>query len=763
MNNPITDLASLKVGTVQTVSTKEITAELEYDTPYTTALNTGNIINFPRINSYVLIPNGKGALVGIVTWLGIKKDNYSPSAHHTKSYDFINLPSAKRIIIITPLGILKHQTNKTENSDFKYTIERGISAFPSVGDDVNLPTKEQLKAIVESTIEEDRRVLIGTSPIASDAEVRVDPDKIFGRHLAVLGNTGSGKSCTVAGLIRWSLDAANKEFNDKVEAAFISLGTTEEEHKNKVKNNTISLDIAKEEFNDKVEATFLSLGTTKEELKNKVKNKTIDLDIAKEELKNKVNANFIILDVNGEYSKAFEQESKVLAAYVDSKPTNSKNNIKIEQLKVPMWLWNDEEWVSFSQASPGVQAPALLRALENISTKIKKENFINMIQTEISKLKIKNKEEDTYSQDVIDTIIQEIKSLNENEGFGFFTLESALVNLLNNREKYNKEELIKELTTTKNKLENGEENICSQKIIDIIINKTESLDDNKKFNLFSLTTALANALESRKIYSKEDLIERLMIERNQLKTKKGKPDTFNQTHIDTLINRIESLYKDEYFLNIINNSGTDNNWLYNYTQSNNEANITIIDLSLIGTNILHTIISVVARIIFEKHQEYKKKEKSLYQTILVLEEAHRFISKDYKKDDEFSINNACVSSFNKIAREGRKFGLGLVISSQRPHEISGTVLSQCNTFLLHRIVNYYDQDFVKKLVPDSLGMFMDELPALPSQQALLLGWASPIPKLVNIRDLKAEYRPDSEDPKIWNYWLGSKNKESAEN
>ena len=569
MNNPITDLASLKVGTVQTVSTKEITAELEYDTPYTTALNTGNIINFPCINSYILIPNGKGALVGIVTWLGIKKDNYSPSAHHTKSYDFINLPSAKRIIIITPLGILKHQTDKAENSDFKYTIERGVSAFPSVGDDVNLPTKEQLKAIVESTTEEDRRVLIGTSPIASDAEVRVDPDKIFGRHLAVLGNTGSGKSCTVAGLIRWSLYYAEKKLNSEIK--------DKDESSNK------------EEVNDK----------------------SADQLEAKNESKNQLKANFIILDVNGEYTKAFKEESKVLAAYTD--------NGEIEQLKVPMQLWSDEEWVLFSRASPGVQEPALLMALEKVR-------------------------------------------------------------------------------------------------------------HDKKYGIQCLTKKLHG---EKCIYN-----------------------DFNKGHIDTLINRIESSYKDEDFKKIIKDGDINNNWLNNYTKVINTENITIIDLSLISDRILYTVISVIARIIFEKHQEYKKKEKSLYQTILVLEEAHRFISEENKKDDEFNLNNACVSSFNRIAREGRKFGLSLVISSQRPREISATVLSQCNTFLLHRIVNSYDQDFVKKLVPDSLGMFMDELPALPSQQALLLGWASPIPKLVNIRDLEEKYRPDSEDPKIWNYWLG---------
>ena len=536
MNNPITDLASLKVGTVQTVSPSAIKAELEHDTPYTTALNTGNVVNFPRINSYILIPNGMGSLVGIVIWLGIEKDNYSQSTYRTKNNDHINLPLAKRTIIITPLGILKHQMDR-KNNKHKYILERGTLIFPSVGDEVNLPTKEQLKAVVESS-GNDRRILIGTSPIASDAEIRVDPDKIFGRHLAVLGNTGSGKSCTVAGLIRWSLDAAKEAFNDKVKA------------------------------------------------------------------------NFIILDVNGEYSKAFKKESTVLTAYIDGKPRNSKNNIKIEQLKVPIWLWNSEELRFFSRASPGVQAPALLNALERLGTK------------------------------------------------------------------YGKKELIEEI--------------------------------NKETNTGG--------------------------------------------HIGTLINRINSLCKDKGIIEIIDDKSTGYNWLESYTKPIHEKNITIIDLSLISNAILHIVVSVIARIIFEKHQEYKKKKKSLYQTILVLEEAHRFIGKEYRREDEFNLNHACVSSFNKIAREGRKFGLSLIISSQRPHEISETVISQCNTFLLHRIVNSYDQDFVKKLVPDSLGMFMDELPAFPSQKALLLGWASPIPKLVNIRYLEEDYRPDSEDPKIWDYW-----------
>jgi hypothetical protein len=115
----------------------------------------------------------------------------------------------------------------------------------------------------------------------------------------------------------------------------------------------------------------------------------------------------------------------------------------------------------------------------------------------------------------------------------------------------------------------------------------------------------------------------------------------------------------------------------------------------------------------------------------------------------------CRETIEVVAREGRKFGLGLVLSSQRPSEVSPTVLSQCNTFLLHRIVNDRDQELVRRLVPDNLGHMLDELPSLPTQHAILLGWATPSPLLVRMRDLGHQFRPESNDPQFWDTWTGA--------
>src|SRR5262249_39248668 len=137
---------------------------------------------------------------------------------------------------------------------------------------------------------------------------------------------------------------------------------------------------------------------------------------------------------------------------------------------------------------------------------------------------------------------------------------------------------------------------------------------------------------------------------------------------------------------------------------------------------------------------------------LVLEEAHSFVQRRDNSDAAPPATHMCRETFERIAREGRKFGLGLVLSSQRPSELSPTVLAQCNTFLLHRIVNDRDQELVKRLVPDNLGQLLRELPNLPSRQAVLLGWASAVPVLVEMKELPEGHRPRSADPRFWGVW-----------
>ena len=217
--SPLAYADSLRIGTIDFVSPDEIKVLLDIEAPDGVALNTGTPRPFPRINGYVLIPSDEGYLVAQVEWITIERSQY-PKRKGMQDFGLIDLPYPLRKMSLNPLGCLFYG-DRTSDDKESYRFQRGVEGYPTVGAPVLLPTQTQLRAIVESG--DNRSVLIGNSPLAANAKVMIDPDRVFGRHLAVLGNTGSGKSCSVAGLIRWSLEAAKQQQETTPNARFIIL------------------------------------------------------------------------------------------------------------------------------------------------------------------------------------------------------------------------------------------------------------------------------------------------------------------------------------------------------------------------------------------------------------------------------------------------------------------------------------------------------------------------------------------------------------
>ena len=296
MTSPISKISSLTIGTVESVAPDEIKVLLDIDSPRNTTLNTGVPTPFPRINSFVLLPNESGAVVGTVVWLGVERSAY-PKRQGLKDFGLIDLPFPLRKMAVCPIGTLLSEKNN-------WQLERGVQNFPSVGDPVILPTKEQTIAIVTGQ-GKDSRVPLGTCPTAYDAPIAVDPDKLFGRHLAVLGNTGSGKSCTLAALVRSAVESAQKS----------------------IKKPKISAE-AKEAQNGQ----------------------------------DNPNARFIILDPNGEYSKCFQDLGAGCRVFQVPPLTNTD----AAEFTLPAWMWNSSEWAAVAQAAPKVQKPILQTALRDL-------------------------------------------------------------------------------------------------------------------------------------------------------------------------------------------------------------------------------------------------------------------------------------------------------------------------------------------------------------------------------------------------------------
>lgn len=668
MNTPIERAESLHIGSVDFVSPDEIKVILDLDAPNDVALNSGVPRPFPRINSYVLISGEGGYLVSQIEWITIEHSQF-PKRRGMKDFGVLDLPYPLRKMSVVPIGVLK--VNVGDDEELSYKFERGVELFPTVGDPVLIPTQRQLKTIIESG--NNRRVDIGISPLAGNAVVSVDPDRLFGRHLAVLGNTGSGKSCSVAGLLRWSIESAMLERKNGFE---------------------------KDSF---------------------------------------INSRFIILDPNGEYTKSFSNLNNV-------RIYGAEANQNIKQLVVPMWLWNSSEWIAFTQASEKAQKPTLIQALRCVRD--------GKIETKVSDAVRMRR----YLRTLLSTATVE-----KNSGFpwgtfpqkkGFYvrlqTWEDGLTtpgkysveenNKLNELDKY-----IKIMINKHAKAQYPDYNFSlgeTEELIELISNAYRAFggsDDNQ----------LPIDADIPRPFKGEDLLKSIEANAELMGT---------SNYIETMLVRVQTLLSDAKLRPVISPEGNYDlrDWLDHYIcpSKSEEGSITIVDLSLIPADITHIITSVLARMVLEALQRYRRQNNGkTLPTILVMEEAHTFIKKYNKEAENGSATEMCTKVFEKIAREGRKYGLGLVLSSQRPSELSSTVISQCNSFLLHRISNDKDQELVSKLIPDNLRGILRELPTLPARNAILLGWASELPVLVKMNYLDSDFRPKSDDPEYWDGWI----------
>lgn len=178
-----------------------------------------------------------------------------------------------------------------------------------------------------------------------------------------------------------------------------------------------------------------------------------------------------------------------------------------------------------------------------------------------------------------------------------------------------------------------------------------------------------------------------------------------------------------------------------------EENITIIDLSGIPFEVLSIVVSLISRLVFDFCFHYKSVKTGTDEVpfLLVLEEAHNYIPQS-----EGAKYHSVKKSIERIAKEGRKYGLSLMIVSQRPSEISETIFSQCNNFVAMRLTNPTDQQYVKRLMPDSVSSITDTLPVLERQEALIIGDSIPIPTIVRIKELTD--KPDSNDINFRTEW-----------
>lgn len=177
-----------------------------------------------------------------------------------------------------------------------------------------------------------------------------------------------------------------------------------------------------------------------------------------------------------------------------------------------------------------------------------------------------------------------------------------------------------------------------------------------------------------------------------------------------------------------------------------EKPITILDLSGVPSVVLERLVGSILKIVYESlFWSREKSEGGIARPLLVvMEEAHRYLSGDTK--------SLAAETVQKIAKEGRKYGVGAMVISQRPSEVDETILSQCGTFFALRLSNPADRTRVQGTLPDGLVSLLDVLPVLRTGEAIIMGEAAKLPMRCRITLPAEEHRPRSSDPKVSQEW-----------
>lgn len=173
--------------------------------------------------------------------------------------------------------------------------------------------------------------------------------------------------------------------------------------------------------------------------------------------------------------------------------------------------------------------------------------------------------------------------------------------------------------------------------------------------------------------------------------------------------------------------------------------IKVVDFSEVPSDVLPVVTGVFARLLYDVQFWMQPEKRTPF--VFVCDEAHLYLP---VREDADAVEKQSLYSFERIAKEGRKYGVSLLVVSQRPSDVSRTILSQCNNFLILRLTNDQDQNVVRRLMPDSLAGVLDGLPLLDTGEALLLGDAILLPARIKLKFPAIE--PLSQTRNFWQEW-----------
>lgn len=656
------------IGRVIDVRSTTIRVALDVGSKGFTKVGPDGLQTVGVVNSYITVPAGAHRVVGIVSGVYISgRDDQKVKAPLLSQDD-----TAAYELEATVVG-------RFENDCFK----SGLTGYPPLHAPVQAATPSEIKSIFLPKGGSSLR--IGTSAVACEQAVHLDANLLLGHHCAVVGSTGSGKSCTVAAIIDGLLDHGIP------------------------------------------------------------------------------NGHIVIFDINGEYAQSFAcstpRGKKTRPLVLGPKPGTDSG------LFLPHWFMNNEEHMSLLKASEGVQAPVLQRSIADAR--------VARSSTNLDLLRLQNL---LSSMGIIEGAFSNTKSGSDTT----FAQLDGMTNLVNGQldqasvcsAQWTQIKAILDGGTTQASVANVQWTPLTAPQRDILARMFAAIrkEISAAFGALGMgSTQAAPDFDAPVYYSLQELCDFFLPNRIQMEQAN---DSKIAGYVATLQMRLSRLLADgrydfitrvekhddplgTYLKALLGADPTNGNaasdWpaaSHHRTQSATHSDgpsVTIFDLSLIANDVLENVTALLGRILFDF--AVRSQPRAEHPVMLVLEEAHRFIP---SRLDSTGGASRSAAVFERIAKEGRKFGLSLLLASQRPSELSETVVAQCGTVIAHRLTHEADQRLLRHATALSSRALLEQLPSLAQQHALVTGVSTGVPVAVRIRDV--ENPPKSDDPDFIGTW-----------
>lgn len=605
-----------RIGTVFSVEGREVRIKVDKVKNASHLLYKGALIKNVSVGGYVKIEKGFISIIAKIEGESINEDKKTIQGYG-KEENKIN-----RILNVKLLGYI-------ENAKF----EQGIKELPLIDNECYLLNLEEFNQIHQFVKPNDKPIQIGTLALESGQEIFIGVNSLYSSHIGIFGNTGSGKSYTLAKIYRQLF----KEFNNKK--------------------------------------------------------------------KFKKNARFLLFDFNGEYNSKDVIITNKKVYNLSTKDVNGQD-------KLPFYegdLLDKNLFSILASASEKTQQPFIGRTLEFYKKVINVEEPLNYFRNILRKriediLCMSDKVKASLLLDYIEQILpedvdEEGKTGSLRDDFGWRADNfSFYFGVFSNHKYFNQNiDLVKDTKLYKQ--------------VDYF--KFES-DFISKIIHFLYLQLIHDVLNNRA----------------------------SNEHIAPAINKLKSFQKDFAKVIKITNKSVDF-WDNNY--------FAVINLNETNINIKKLIPLLISHKLYSEHKNHKTGNELKKSLNIIIDEAHNILSYESLRESE-SWKDYRLETFEEIIKEGRKFGVFLTIASQRPSDISSTIISQLHNYFIHRLVNNKDLDMVEKAISYLDQVSTEALPILGTGMCILSGQLVKMPIIISIDTIESKHKPNNETINLLKNW-----------